>query len=76
MKKLAVHIGINQVDNDSYKIEIPPLLVCENDASELNNFTSTNGFESQLLLSNNATTSTIIKLIKSASKLLSNGDKF
>ncbi len=76
MKKLAVHIGLNQIDNSAYKVDIPELLVCENDASELNNFTSTNDFESQLLLSNEATTSTIIKLIKSASKQLSNGDEF
>jgi len=76
MKKLAVHIGINQCDNSAYGMEIPELFVSENDAIELNNISSNNEFESQLLLSEKATSSAILDAIKSASKELKEGDIF
>lgn len=75
-KGIAVHIGINKVDNDSYGVEIPPLLACENDAIEWEKIIQSNGFNSQVLLSSSATADNIIKQIKESAKLLESGDVF
>ncbi len=76
MKKVAVNIGINNVDNSSYGIDIPELLVAENDAIEFNKICNDYDFQSQLILSSEATTSNILATLKSASKTLTNGDIF
>lgn len=73
---IALHIGINQVDNDSYGVEIPPLFACENDASAWEKLSQSNGFNSQVLLSSSATADNIIKQIKDSAKQLKSGDVF
>jgi hypothetical protein len=75
-KGFALHIGINQVDEDKYGIKIPPLFACENDALSLEQITTNSGFQSHLLLSSSADTTTIIKTIKDSAKQLKSGDTF
>jgi len=75
-KGIALHIGINKVDNEYYGVEIPPLLACENDAIEWEKISQSKGFNSQVLLSSSATADNIIKQIKNSAKQLKSGDVF
>lgn len=75
-QRIALHIGINQVDNNGYNVQIPPLFACENDARSLEQITKDSGFQTQLLLSASADTTTIIKTIKDSAKQLKSGDTF
>lgn len=73
---IALHIGINHVDNNGYGVQVPPLFACENDAIALKEITDNNGFKSSLLLSPEATTINIIYHIKESAKQLKSGDTF
>lgn len=73
---IALHIGINQVDDTHYGVKIPPLFACENDAIEWERISQSHGFNSQVLLSSSATADNIIKRIKESAKLLESGDVF
>ncbi|MBL1208259.1 caspase family protein [Geminocystis sp. GBBB08] len=73
---IALHIGINHVDNNGYGVQVPPLFACENDAIALKQITDNNGFKSTLLLSPEATTINIISHIKESAKQLKSGDTF
>lgn len=75
-KGIALHIGLNQVDEDKYGIKIPPLFACENDAIALEQITKNTGFQTQLLLSSDANTTNIISQIKESAKQLKSGDTF
>ena len=80
-KGLSLHIGLNLVDSKHYRDEKGnpwngQLNGCENDARSMQTLANSQGFESTILLRNNATCQQILNKIRSAAQKLESGDIF
>jgi hypothetical protein len=78
---ISLHIGLNRVDPNHYRDELGKpwggaLAACEFDAKDLQALAQSQGFETQLLLSEEATANATISAIKQAAQELQPGDIF
>ena len=77
MKGYSLHIGLNTVDKNAYKpYSIPDLLGCHNDAKSMKAIAEKLGYQTQLLLDDQATSAQVVNSIVKTSLLLQNGDIF
>lgn len=72
-KGISIHIGLNKVDKAHYGIELK-LPWCRNDAEVMHYIADKNGFETHLLLDEEATSYDTIYLINAAAANLEDGD--
>jgi hypothetical protein len=83
---ISLHIGVERLDPACYPLKPPhpdwpdgwdgPLLGCANDARDMQSIAKSQGFETTLLMTENATADNVIAAIRDASKRLSAGDIF
>jgi metacaspase-1 len=73
---VSLHIGLNQVDPAHYGGWDGKLVACEFDAKDMKALADARGFESRLLLTQEATSSAVIRGITSVTDQLQNGDLF
>ena len=73
-KGLSLNIGLNHVDPNQYGDYFDELEGCENDAREMLALAAAQGFQTTLMLNNQATSTAITNKIKNAAKQLSGGD--
>ncbi len=78
-KGISIHIGLNRVDPDHYQDQYGnpwegTLAACEFDAKDMQAVAESQGFESHLLLSEEATADAVVGAISSAAKELESGD--
>lgn len=69
-KGLSIHIGLNRVDPKHYDGWEGPLVACEFDAEDMASVASKQKFETQLLLTEDATSSAILDAIGEAASTL------
>lgn len=69
----SIHVGVNEVDANHYKNTFP-LAACENDARAFQSIASDLGYETLLLLTKEATTSSFIQAMRQAISNLFAGD--
>ncbi|WP_420553173.1 caspase family protein [Tenacibaculum aiptasiae] len=72
---ISLHIGINEVDPTIYGSKLP-LSGCVNDANDLSRIANRQGYETTVLLDDQATSSNITQQITRAARTLQNGDIF
>jgi len=72
---ISLHIGINQYDQSHYE-GLSDLFACENDAVSMHDIAQQKGFTSQVLRSNEATSSAVKTAILKAAEELESGDIF
>lgn len=72
---ISLHIGINEVDANVYGGTLP-LSGCVNDANDLSRIAQRQGYETTVLLNNQATSSNIVQHISNAANSLQDGDIF
>lgn len=84
-KGYSLHIGLNKLDPKCYPIDADdpegsgwegPLLACERDAKDMQKIADSQGFQSRLLLTKEATSKSVTKELRRAAKELSAGDSF
>jgi hypothetical protein len=84
-KGMSLHIGVNKLDPKCYPIDADdpkgsgwegPLIACERDAKDMKKIADSQGYDSKLLLTKDATVKKVVKAIKKAAKKLSAGDSF
>jgi hypothetical protein len=75
-KGISLHIGLNIVDPNQYGDDFAELEGCENDARDMQDLAAAQGFQSTLLLNNQATAAAVTGAIKSAAAGLVAGDYF
>jgi len=75
-KGISLNIGLNFVDPYQYGDSFEELQGCENDARDMLTLAATQGFQTTLLLNNQATTTAVIREIKDAAARLNGGDFF
>ena len=80
-KGLSIHIGLNRVDPNHYKDEFGNpweghLAACEADAKSMQAIAAAQGLETQLLLTDQASSQAVVDAIKQAAKEVSGGDFF
>jgi hypothetical protein len=73
-KGISIHIGLNRVDPDRYQGWDGQLNACENDARSMQAIAEQQGFESQLILTEQATASHIRQALAKAAQQLEPGD--
>lgn len=78
---ISLHIGLNRVDPNHYQDEYGKpwdgaLVACEFDAKDMQALAQSQGFETRLLLSEEATADAAISAIKQAAQKLQPGDIF
>jgi hypothetical protein len=73
---VSVHIGVNRVDPVHYSGWSGPLAGCENDATDIHGLAEASGFQSKMLLTQDATAEAVLGEITSAAGSLSSGDYF
>jgi len=73
-KGISVHIGLNSVDPQHYSGWSGPLNACEADAQDMQQIAENSGFETTILLTNQATRSAVKTAIESAATRLGAGD--
>jgi hypothetical protein len=73
---LSVHIGLNNVDATKYQGWDGQLRACENDARSMKAIADSRGFKSLLILTKDATSSTVLGAIGNAARELKSGDFF
>lgn len=83
---LSLHIGVERLDPACYPLKPPhpdwpngwdgPLLGCANDARDMQAIAKSQGFETTLLMTENATADNVIAAIRAAADRLSAGDIF
>lgn len=71
---LSLHIGLNRVDPGAYGGWSGQLAGCVNDAQDMQALANANGYRSQLVLNEQATSGTILDAITSASRALHQDD--
>lgn len=72
---ISLHIGLNYVDADVYGGP-QTLGGCVNDANDLQSIASKNGYETNILLNEDATALNVLKQIRNTAEKLDNGDIF
>jgi metacaspase-1 len=75
-KGFSLHIGLNRVDSDHYNGWSGPLRACEADAQDMQQIAQENGYDTKLLLTNQATRNKVTQHIQQASETLEAGDIF
>ena len=75
-KGISLNIGLNLVDPNQYGDSFEELEGCENDARAMLALAAGQGFQTTLLLNNQATTTAVISEIKNAASQLNGGDFF
>lgn len=73
---IAVNIGLNRVDPTQYNPPLKVLKGCENDARSMNAIAQSQGFETTMLLGDQATHEGVSDAIANAAQLLQPGDIF
>ncbi|HAC64848.1 MAG TPA: peptidase C14 [Cyanothece sp. UBA12306] len=73
-KGMAINIGLNRVDPHAYQGWDGRLNACENDAQAMAAIAQRRGFNSQLLLTENATVAAVRETIRKAALTLNTGD--
>ena len=73
---LSLHIGLNYVNPDHYDGWDGKLNACEKDTSDMEMIASTQGFETKVLLRDEATRESVLQEIKKAAETLKSGDIF
>ena len=71
---ISLHIGINNYDPSQYGNSWTPLVSAKNDAIAMEQLAQHNGFESHLLLNDEATTDSFLNFLDQSSKKLKPGD--
>src|SRR5215510_2906742 len=71
---ISLNIGLNQVDPKRYGDYFDELEGCENDARDMRALAAAQGFQTTLMLNNQATSTTVTNKIKDAANQLSGGD--
>src|SRR6185503_10044779 len=69
----SIHIGVNQLDPAHYGFD-GKLRACENDAKSMRTIASSLGYESTLLLTDEATSTNVMKALSTAAEDLNAGD--
>lgn len=75
-KGVSLHIGVNSVDPTHYNGWTGDLKGCEFDAKDMEAIAKDRGFETNILLTKQATSANVIAGIKDAAKKLKKGDIF
>lgn len=75
-KGISINIGLNRVDPANYGSQFHDLRGCENDARSMQAIALSQGFDTELILSEDATRDRIINAIEGAAQSLSSGDIF
>jgi hypothetical protein len=73
---VSLHIGVNRVNPKHYAGWSGPLTACEADAEDMQLIATAKGYESQILLTDNATRDAVIAGIGNAANRLTSGDIF
>ena len=73
---LSLHIGLNAVDPKSYGGWDGALVACENDAESMKKIASSLGYETQTLLTRQATRSAVLDALSQAAQALRKDDIF
>jgi metacaspase-1 len=71
---VAVHIGLNRLHPDAYAGWDGALDACENDALSMRDITASLGYETQVLLSEDATATAVLDAVHETAKSLTAGD--
>jgi hypothetical protein len=71
---LAIHVGLNRVDPSHYAGWSGPLAACELDAEDMRAIADTAGFQSTVLLTEDATSEAVIGALEAAAGELASGD--
>jgi metacaspase-1 len=74
-KGISLHVGLNRVDLKAYP-GTPDLAACENDARDMEKLAKAGGFQTKLLLSEQATAKQVLAEIKAAAETLKAGETF
>src|SRR6476619_2567188 len=74
-KGLSLHVGLNSIDPAHYGVD-GRLRACENDARAMKAIADSQGYTSQILLTRDATSSSVLKSIVEAAAELQAGDIF
>jgi metacaspase-1 len=74
MAGLSIHIGLNRVDPVQYGGWSGRLDACEFDAADLRDIAEANGYETQLILTEDATAETVLSALEDAAERLAPGD--
>jgi hypothetical protein len=78
-KGLSLHIGLNNVDQQAYRTQgwvVPTLAGCINDAKSMQFLAAGQGFITQILTDDQASSSEVIRLVSSYGRQLQAGDIF
>ncbi len=75
-KGISLHIGLNEVDANHYSGWSGPLNACESDAEDVESLAKKQGFETEVLLTSQATRDSVIRSTKNAAEALKKGDIF
>jgi hypothetical protein len=73
-ENMAIAIGLNSVDPESYAGWNGPLQACENDAKDMAHIAETQGYSAKVLLTKRATLKNVRDSIIAASQVLKSGD--
>jgi hypothetical protein len=71
---ISIHIGLNEVDPKHYQGWNGKLVACESDANDMEKLASERGFDSEKLLTKQATAEALTSALKKASQKLESGD--
>lgn len=73
---ISVHLGLNKVDPSHYDGWDGALAACEFDANDMQSIATSRGFESSILLTQQATADAVVQAIEGAARELGPGDAF
>jgi metacaspase-1 len=73
---ISVNIGLNRVDPAHYNGWSGQLRACEQDARDMQSIATKKGFDTELLLTDQATSANVLKAIGAAASQLKSGDIF
>lgn len=77
MNGVSIHIGLNKVDKQAYyPLIVPDLMACENDAIDMSKLAAKIGYETLVLLNENANYEAVRQAIVNAASQLKSGDIF
>ena len=71
---ISIHVGLNEVDPKHYQGWNGKLVACEFDANDMEKLASGRGFDSEKLLTKQATAEALTSALKKASQKLESGD--
>ena len=71
----SMHIGVNRLNPLHYKTEAP-LRGCENDARDMQAIAASVGYQTELVLTKEATTKRLLSRLAQAAQSLQSGDTF